>query len=482
MAFALTNRVEMAAHVFREYDIRGKAGEEIHESFAYLLGRAFGEKIRLCGYQDVVVARDNRKSSPELHNALICGLQHSSCHVVDAGELTTPMFYYALEHLGIPNGVMITASHNPGDENGFKIAMNKSTIYGDSIQELKTVMQRIQASEGVPKRFNRAATETADIVTPYVNMLKNKIQLGTRKLKVVADCGNGTASPFVPRVLKEWGCEVVPLYCESDPDFPNHHPDPVDPDNLRDLIAKVKSERADLGIAFDGDGDRLGVVDEQGNILWGDRLMILYWREIMPKFPGCEALVEVKCSQALVEEIERLGGKPVFHRTGHSHIKATMKKMQSPFTGEMSGHLFFRDEYFGFDDALYAAGRLLRLLSHTDKKLSELFDGVPQYPATPETRVPCEEAEKQNIVERVKQYFRGTYQVIDVDGARVVFPDGWGLVRCSNTQPILVLRAEAKSEQGLQTVKREIEAALRFAGMNASDIWPSPETGCEKAG
>lgn len=466
------NNVNIPTDVFREYDIRGKAGEQIDRRFAYLLGRAFGEKIRLAGFREVVVARDNRKSSPDLHDALICGLQHAFCEVIDAGEITTPMFYYALEHLSVPNGVMITASHNPGDENGFKIAMNKSTIYGDKIRDLQRIMERIQASEGVPKNFNRKARMTADIETPYLAMLRRKIELGPRKLKVVADCGNGTASSFVPQALAAWGCDVVPLYCDSDPDFPNHHPDPVEPENLRDLIATVKAERADLGIAFDGDGDRLGVVDEKGNILWGDQLMILFWREIMPKFPGCEALVEVKCSQALVEEISRLGGKPVFHRTGHSHIKATMRRMHSPFTGEMSGHLFFRDEYFGFDDALYAAGRLLRIVSHTDKKLSELFSDVPQYFATPETRVPCREEQKTRAVDQVKRYFQGKYEVIDVDGARILFPDGWGLVRCSNTQPILVLRAESKTERGLEHIKREIEAALQASGIDATGIWP----------
>ncbi len=463
----------IASHVFREYDIRGKAGEEISQPFGYWLGRAFGGQVKASGAEQVVVGRDNRKSSPELHQALIAGLHTAGCRVIDIGVVTTPMFYFALEHLDIPCGLMITASHNPGDENGFKIAMDKTTIYGEAIQSLKADMQRLCETEALPAAFSWDSERLTryDIEQPYLAMLADKIKLGPRKLKVVADCGNGTPSPFVPKALAAWGCEVVPLYCESNPDFPHHHPDPVDPKNLRDLIAAVRDTGADLGIAFDGDGDRLGVVDEQGRILWGDQLMILFWREILPKYPGTQAIVEVKCSQALVEEIERLGGKPFFHRTGHSHIKATMKWIQTPFTGEMSGHLFFRDEYFGYDDALYAAGRLLRILSHSDRTLSELFADVPVYQATPETRVPCEEGKKAEILSRVKAFFASDHKLIDVDGVRVLFADGWGLVRSSNTQPILVLRAESKTAEGLERIKRQMERALTEASPGLTIPW-----------
>jgi phosphomannomutase/phosphoglucomutase len=473
MSVTAVHDEKIPSHVFREYDIRGRAGEEISRTFAYLLGRAFGEKVKSSGMNRVVVGRDNRKSSPELRDALIAGLHRSGCRVTDIGQVTTPMFYYSLEHLDIPCGLMVTASHNPGDENGFKIAVDKSTIYGEEIAALRRSMERMLAEEGVeriPPVLPSLLTQV-DIEQPYMEMLREKIILGPRKVKVVADCGNGTPSPFVPKALEQWGCELVPLYCESDPSFPNHHPDPVDPKNLRDLIRKVREEKADLGLAFDGDGDRLGVVDEQGNILWGDQLMILFWREILPKYPGCQALVEVKCSQALVEEIEKLGGKPVFHRTGHSHIKASMKKLNTPFTGEMSGHIFFKDEYFGFDDALYAAGRLLRIFTNSDKRLSELFADIPRYVATPETRVPCREEKKPSILEKVKQYFRATNEIIEVDGARILFPNGWGLVRASNTQPILVLRAEADSETGLEQIKREIEKALAFADSQLTVNW-----------
>lgn len=473
MSVVTDGEIRIPSHVFREYDIRGKAGTEIDQNFAFLLGKAFGEKIKAEGFHKAVVGRDNRKSSPLLHRALVEGLTQALCEVTDIGEVTTPMFYYSLEHLDIPCGIMITASHNPGDENGFKIAMHKTTIYGDAIQDLKRLMQRILDLEGVPDTFSPSPNlvKQTDIENPYMEMLREKIVLGKRKLKVVVDCGNGTPSPFAPKALAAWGCEVIPLYCESDPSFPNHHPDPVEPKNLRDLIARVKEEQADLGIAFDGDGDRLGVVDEQGRILWGDRLMILFWREILPKYPGCQALVEVKCSRALVEEIERLGGKPIFHRTGHSHIKATMRKLDTPFTGEMSGHLFFKDEYFGFDDALYAAGRLLRILSNSDQPLSSLFADVPDYPATPETRVACEESLKQTVLQKVKEHFAVRHEVIDVDGVRVVFPNGWGLVRASNTQPVLVLRAEGDSEDSLKSIKTEIEQALKLASPDLKVEW-----------
>ncbi|WP_421617836.1 phosphomannomutase/phosphoglucomutase [Brevibacillus sp. TJ4] len=459
--------------VFREYDIRGKAYEQIDPAFCYLLGKAFAEKVKAAGEQRVVVGRDNRKSSPAFHRALVAGLHDSDCQVVDIGEVTTPMFYYALEHETCSSGIMITASHNPGDENGFKIAMDYTTIYGEAIQSLREAMCKLAKDQQIPQTYswNTHALQQTDMETPYLAMLKEKIRLGPRKLKVVVDCGNGTPSPFAPKALRNWGCEVVELYCESNPDFPHHHPDPVEPANLRDLIHRVIAERADLGIAFDGDGDRLGVVDEKGNILWGDQLMILFWREIMPRYPGCQALVEVKCSQALVEEIEKLGGKPVFHRTGHSHIKASMRRLDTPFTGEMSGHLFFRDEYFGFDDALYAAGRLLRILSNTGKQLSECFADVPRYFATPETRVPCQEAEKPKILEKVKEHFRVAYSTIEVDGVRVLFPDGWGLIRSSNTQPILVLRAEADSADGLKRIQAELEQALQKASCHVSIAW-----------
>ncbi|GMA49260.1 phosphomannomutase [Alicyclobacillus contaminans] len=458
-------------HVFREYDIRGVAGTEIDERFAYLLGRALARRLRQLGRTQAVVGHDNRSSSPALHRAVAAGLTSLDLEVKDIGEVTTPVFYYSLEALAIPDGVMVTASHNPPEENGFKIAMDKTTIYGDAVRSLRREMEAERAN--LPESLDSVPSSgvSVDIKPRYLQMLQDKIQLGPRRLKVVVDCGNGTASNFAPEALVRWGCEVIPLYCDSDPTFPNHHPDPVDPANLTDLIAAVRQHGADLGIAFDGDGDRLGVVDESGQIRWGDQLMILYWREILPKHPGCEALVEVKCSQALIDEIERLGGKPRFHRTGHSHIKATLRATQAPFTGEMSGHLFFNDEYFGYDDALYAAGRLLRILSQTSDSLSALFADVPKYHATPETRVPCPETEKQAIIQAVTTHFEKTHPVVTVDGARVQFPQGWALVRSSNTQPILVLRAEANHPEALADIKQQVEQVLRDCGLQDSIHW-----------
>jgi phosphomannomutase / phosphoglucomutase len=474
MSMSMAQPSVLPQHVFKEYDIRGRAGEELDENFAYLLGKAFAEMVRQTGEEKVVIGHDNRISSPALHDALIAGLTQASCRVIDIGQVTTPMFYYSLEYTNVPCGIIVTASHNPGDENGFKIAMNKTTIYGERIQELRQTMERILKSQGINRinSWKEGYVEPLDIEPAYIQMLKNKIQLGTRKLKVVVDCGNGTPSTIAPKALETWGCDVIPLYCESDPTFPNHHPDPVVPENLKDLIEVVKREKADLGVAFDGDGDRLGVVDEEGNILWGDQLMILFWREILRLYPGAEAPVEVKCSQALVEEIERLGGKPFFHRTGHSHIKATLrKKPEIPFAGEMSAHLFFNDEFYGFDDALYAAGRLLRILSNDNRKLSQLFADVPRYFATPETRVPCPEEQKEEAIAKVKQRFASNYKVVDVDGARIQFKDGWGLVRPSNTQPILVLRAEATSPEALAEIKQQLADVLSESPLNLTITW-----------
>jgi phosphomannomutase/phosphoglucomutase len=303
--------------------------------------------------------------------------------------------------------------------------------------------------------------EHQDIVPIYRAMLKEKIRFGARRLRIVLDCGNGTAGLVAPQALEEWGVEVTCLYCDSDPRFPHHHPDPVQPENLKDLIATVRRTSADVGIGLDGDGDRIGVVDERGGIIWGDTLMILFWREILPKHPGTVGIVEVKCSQALYEEIARLGGRPIFYKTGHSLIKAKMKELGAVFTGEMSGHMFFADEYYGYDDAVYAAGRLLRILTRTDKRLSELLADVPRYQNTPEIRVNCPDEVKFEIVRKVTAEFKRKYEVVDVDGARVLFGDGWGLIRASNTQPVLVLRAEAKTLEALAEIKQTLEDTLK---------------------
>lgn len=440
--------------IFRQYDIRGVAKRDLTDEVVELLGKAFGVFVKESGAGKVIVGMDNRLSSSRLRDAMIKGLLSVGCDVIDIGLVVTPVLYYSRIHFGVNGGVMITGSHNPPDENGFKLALGDGTIYGDDIQKLKSLMTAGDFPTGSGK------IEKQDAVPAYLAMLKDKIRLGPRKLKVAVDCGNGTASLFAEKVLTGWGCEVIPLYCESDGTFPNHQPDPVKTANLVELKKTVLDKKADLGVAFDGDADRIGLVDEQGGVIWGDTLMCLYWREIMPKHPGTPAIIEVKCSQALVDEVVRLGGKPFFYKTGHSLIKAKMKEIDAIFTGEMSGHMFFADEFYGFDDAFYAAGRLLRILSNSDLPLSQMLSGIPKYYSTAETRVPCPDEEKFKVVQGLVERFRREYEVIDVDGVRVLFGDGWGLVRASNTQPVLVARCEAKTPEGLQRICQTMQGSL----------------------
>ena len=445
--------MKLNPYVFRQYDIRGVVNKDLDEDFATRLGQAFGTYAFKNGENKVIVGCDNRTSSPSLKKAVTNGLLSTGCDVIDIGTVVTPIFYFARIHYDINPGIMVTASHNPAQFNGFKVAFGPGTMYGDEIQNLRRMMEGGDFSSGNGKVTIKSP------VDDYINMVASKIHL-PKKLRVGIDCGNGTASFFAEKLFSRLGVEVYPLYCTSDPAFPNHFPDPVKPENLTDLRELVLKEKLDLGIGFDGDGDRIGVVDDKGNIIYGDMLMVLYWREIMPKYPGTTAIVEVKCSEALVDEIKKLGGKPIFYKTGHSLIKAKMREIGAVFTGEMSGHMFFADEYYGFDDAFYAAARLLRILSNTDKKLSELLSDVPKYFSTPELRVPCPDEEKFGKVQAVKQYFEGKYPIIDVDGVRVIFPDGWGLVRSSNTGPELIVRCESKSKDGLENIKTEIQKAL----------------------
>lgn len=440
--------------IFREYDIRGVVGRDITVETADAIARAYAAYLKERGEQGVIVGRDLRESSPSIRDAVVAALVASGCNVVDIGTVITPVFYFARVHLGIDGGVMITASHNPPEFNGFKLAHGFGTIFGDEIMEIRRIAASGEFVSG------RGHIEAQDVVPTYRDMLKDKIRLGPRRLRAVVDCGNGTASLIGPQALEGLGVEIIRLYCDPDPTFPNHHPDPVDPKNLRDLIATVRRERADVGIGFDGDGDRIGVVDDQGAILWGDMLMVLFWREILPKHPGTPGIVEVKCSQVVYDEITRLGGRPMFYKTGHSLIKAKMKEIGAVFTGEMSGHMFFADEYYGYDDAVYAAARLLRILSHADRPLSGLLADVPRYPVTPEVRVNCPDERKFDVVAQITKQFKRRYEVIDIDGARILLPDGWGLVRASNTQPALVLRAEGKTSDALARIKTLLENAL----------------------
>lgn len=441
--------------IFRQYDIRGVYGEELTDEATEKIGAAFGAFIRNKGINKAIVGMDNRTSSPRLKSAVIQGLCSAGADVVDIGTVITPIFYYSTIHLGVPAGIMVTASHNPAEYNGFKIQFGDRTLYGPELQEIRTLALKGSPGHGTGRCEQRSV---ADV---YIAMIADKVRLGRRKLKVVVDTGNGTAGLFAPAVLERLGCEVIPLYCDSDPAFPHHFPDPTRVDNMQDLIQSVKEHHADLGLGFDGDGDRLGAVDETGRIIWGDKLMVLFWREILARHPGADAIVEVKCSDLLVDEIRRLGGKPVFYKTGHSLIKAKMKEMNAVFTGEMSGHMFFADEYYGYDDALYAAGRLLRILSNTGRTLHELLDDLPQSYASPEIRVPCPESEKAYYVEKARREFgRIASDIVDVDGVRARFEDGWGLVRASNTGPELIVRYEGRSIEASNHIKRAIEKSL----------------------
>ncbi|MFN3420314.1 MAG: phosphomannomutase/phosphoglucomutase [Armatimonadota bacterium] len=442
--------------IFRQYDIRGVVGDDINPEVARLIGRAYGTLCRRNGILQVVVGHDNRKSSPDLHAAVIEGLTAAGCKVVDIGEVITPFLYFACRYWQIDGGVMVTASHNPPQYNGFKLVWGHGTLFGEQIQQLRRMIEAKDFEHG-----NGSVTKR-DAFKDYLAWVTEHIKLGDRKLKVVVDCGNGTASHFAPKLLRSLGCEVAELYCESDPTFPHHLPDPVKPENLQDLIAKVREVGADVGLGFDGDGDRLGVVDEQGNLLWGDQLMILFSREVLKKHPQAKIIVEVKCSQAVIEDVAKNGGIPILWRTGHSFIKAKMHEERALLAGEMSGHLFFADEYFGYDDALYAACRLLRILSQTDKPLSALLADVPRYFATPEVRVHCDDTVKFDVVAKVVEHFKQNgYKVIDVDGARVVTDEGWALVRASNTEPALILRAEGKTPEALKRLHQLVTDALK---------------------
>ncbi|MGB9866961.1 MAG: phosphomannomutase/phosphoglucomutase [Bacillota bacterium] len=478
--------MEMNPHIFREYDIRGVFGVDLTPEVVRNIGRAYGTFIQtpqlwllhegwpygsegMSQHPTVIVGRDNRMSSPQLHDWLIEGIISAGCDVVDIGTVVTPVFYFARVHFGIEAGVQITGSHNPPEFNGFKLGKGPGTMYGAEIQRLKEIIQR---GEFV-KSGREGTVSHRDAVTPYLEDITGRIELSGRRPKVVVDCGNGTASLVAPALLQKLGCEVVPLYCESDPSFPHHFPDPVIPDNLRDLRAKVLECGADLGLAYDGDADRIGAVDDKGEILAGDVLMILFWREILPKHPGALSIIEVKCSKALIDEVKRLGGKPLLWKAGHSLIKAKMRETGAVFSGELSGHMFFADEYYGFDDAIYASARLIRLVANSGKKLSELWADVPRYFSTTEVRVDCPDGVKFQVIERIREVLRGQRETVEVDGVRADFPEfrGWALVRASNTQPVLVLRAEAESQEGLAAIKHEVEGLLRDSGVFSPVKW-----------
>jgi phosphomannomutase/phosphoglucomutase len=442
--------------IFREYDIRGVADAELPDDGVEQLGRAIGTYLQRNGGRNVNVGRDTRLSSTRLRNALVKGLVASGCAVTDIGVAPTPALYYSVFHLEAHGAVMITGSHNPSEYNGFKVVSGASTIHGESIQTLRRMIEEQDFASGPGSECS------FDALAPYTEEVASQFHF-SRRLNVVVDAGNGVAGPAMHRILERLNVQATELFFDMDGRFPNHHPDPTLPENLRTLIEAVKTKKADLGIAFDGDGDRIGAVDDRGNIVWGDQLMIVYSREILSRKPGATFIGEVKCSQALYDDIARNGGRGIMWKTGHSLIKAKMKQEHAELAGEMSGHMFFADRYYGFDDALYAACRLMEVVATSGKSLSALLADVPKTVVTPEIRVDTPDEVKFDVVREVTNHFRGRYRVNDIDGVRIHFPQGWGLVRASNTQPALVMRFEATSSELLRRYQTEVEQAVADA-------------------
>ena len=442
-----------AGNVFRAYDIRGIVDRDFDEAWVRELGKACGAYFAGLRIEDVVVGHDCRHSSPAYHEALTEGLLASGRNVLSIGEVPTPAFYYAVKTLGRRGGVMITASHNPADYNGFKIWAGESTIHNEKTKKIPPFLAAgiFVSGRGAPSRHNILPDYTADIISRFAPI---------RPVKVVADGGNGMGGPSCVEVLRALGADVVPLYCEPDGNFPNHHPDPVVETNMEALKARVREENAAFGIGLDGDADRIGVVDETGRLLFGDELLSLYARELLARKPGSVVIGDVKCSSRLFDDIREHGGKPMMWTTGHSIIKARMRETGAPLAGEMSGHMFFADGWHGFDDAIYGAARLTALFAAQDLPMSRLPGWPPAF-ATPEVNLPCPDDVKFAVVEKAKAHFRSRHETIEIDGARVVFPHGWGLVRASNTQPVLVTRFEADSPEALDAIRREMEDPLR---------------------
>lgn len=443
----------MNPEIFREYDIRGIAGKDLDEDDVLMLGKAVGTYLLRHGRSDLAVGRDCRTTSDRYAEKMIAGLLSTGCDVVDIGTCPTPVFYFSIAHLKKQGGVMITASHNPPEYNGFKLCIDLDSIHGGEIQKISALLQSNSFESG------GGSLRTADVLPAYTEMMIQNIDL-SGPLKIAVDAGNGTAGVVAVPIMKRLNCEVHELYCDMDGTFPHHEADPTVYANMKDLIALVREKQLDLGIGYDGDGDRIGVVDHEGNMVFGDKLMIIFAREILSRKPGATFISEVKCSQVMYDDIEKHGGRAIMWKTGHSLIKHKMKLEKAALAGEMSGHMFFADRYFGFDDAIYASCRLLEILSRSGRTIPALLADVPRTVSTPEIRVACPDDKKFLLVEKITDYFRKQYRVIDIDGVRVLFDDGWGLVRASNTQPALVLRFEALSEARLADIRQLIESRL----------------------
>lgn len=452
----------MKSHIFRQYDIRGIVGEDLDAKVTEAVGRAFGSRVRLDSSSrspTVAVGYDNRSTSPALANGLIAGIRSAGVDVLDIGTVPTPVLYWSEVTLGADAGVQITGSHNPPEWNGIKMTHGGSSLYGDAIQDL---LRSIQASNFTS---GSGGYERITVLDHYVDDIAGRFNL-ERPMRVAVDCGNGTGSILAVRLLEAIGVEVTPLFCESDPTFPNHHPDPTVDDNLIDLIRSVESGNHDLGVAFDGDADRIGAIDDQGRIIRGDILLLLFGLDLLKKRgPGQKLIFDVKCSQVLPELFEKAGGEPIMWQTGHSLIKNKMRETGALLAGELSGHIMIADDYLGFDDALYNACRLIEIISRSGRTLSEMVSDFPEYRSTPEIRIDVTEDQKWTVVSEALVYFKEKYDVISVDGVRILFGDGWALLRASNTQPVIVARFEARSESRLIEIRTEIAEWLTQAGV-----------------
>lgn len=452
--------IKLNPQIFREYDIRGTVDKDLSEDFAFLLGRAYGERCKEEGFDNIGVGHDCRLSSPVYARALMRGLSTVGIKSMFTGMGPTPQLYFSIFARELGGGIQVTGSHNPSDMNGFKICLGKHTLSGTDIKDLEARMIRLQSIKPAEVRLELMSDNS--IQDEYCDhLIKNsKPFMGKRKLKVVVDAGNGVGGIVGPKILRELGVEVIELFCEPDGRFPNHHPDPTEVKNLKHLIAEVKKHKADCGIGWDGDADRIGAVDENGDVIFGDMLLLIFGRAILKEKPGATIIGDVKCSEHLYADLSKRGANAVMWKTGHSLIKGKLKETNGLLAGEMSGHIFFKHRYFGFDDAIYSSCRLVEILSNTDQKASELTKDLPFRCSTPEIRVDCPEELKFKIVSHAQKAF-SEFPVNTLDGARITFAKGWGLIRASNTQPVLVMRFEAEREELLQEYKNIVETRLR---------------------
>ena len=452
--------MNLVRDIFREYDIRGITGTELTPDVARVVGRAFAALLQERGVKgSVAVGRDNRPSGDGLHDALIAGLVESGIAVVDIGVVPTPVAYWTQHNLDVVAGIQITGSHNPPEYNGFKLGIGKASIYGNDIQRIYQLAVAGIFPEGKGSRRDEA------VIDRYIDDVVGRIGKISRPLRIAVDAGNGVGGLVAPKLFAKLGVEVTCMFCESDGTFPNHHADPTVPENLEDLINEMYKGGYDFGVAFDGDADRIGVIQRNGDIIWGDYLLLLYARDVLARMKNAPIIFDVKCSQALPDAIQKAGGIPVMWKTGHSLIEEKMHEMHAPLAGEMSGHMYFDEGWYGFDDALYGAARLLKIVADSGRSLHELLADVPRFVSTPEIRVTCSDDKKFGIVSDAVKYFSAKYTTIDVDGVRIQYPDGWGLIRASNTQPVIVLRFEARTRDQLDAIRAEIEGWLTQHGV-----------------